>query len=139
MPTVDRLRWYCRSGKHEKPHIIREVAFHVTDLGTQLKKPIQVRYEPSRIHGNSRQNLYADFHNTCYSRNGRVHRSCVRARIVEQCKYTLSYTNVRFAEYRLSDSCMCAVLSPDEWLRGVIEVRPFSYQHTSSVQLEGQQ
>ncbi|KAK9895612.1 3-hydroxyanthranilic acid dioxygenase [Cystobasidium minutum MCA 4210] len=39
--SVDRLRWYCRSGNHDKPHVIREVSFHVTDLGTQLKKPIQ--------------------------------------------------------------------------------------------------
>jgi len=35
--ATDRLRWYCRSGAHSKPTIIREDAFHVTDLGTQLK------------------------------------------------------------------------------------------------------
>lgn len=34
---LDRLRWYCRSGKHETPIIIREEAFHCEDLGTQLK------------------------------------------------------------------------------------------------------
>ena len=39
--TSDRLRWYCKSGKHEKPTIIREDAFHCTDLGTQLKPVIQ--------------------------------------------------------------------------------------------------
>jgi 3-hydroxyanthranilate 3,4-dioxygenase len=33
----DRLRWYCRSGAHDEPTIIREEVFHVTDLGTQLK------------------------------------------------------------------------------------------------------
>ncbi|GJJ12620.1 hypothetical protein Clacol_006863 [Clathrus columnatus] len=35
--SIDRLRWYCRSGKHESPVIIREEAFHCQDLGTQLK------------------------------------------------------------------------------------------------------
>jgi len=35
--AVDRLRWYCRSPQHKKPTIIREDAFHCTDLGTQLK------------------------------------------------------------------------------------------------------
>jgi 3-hydroxyanthranilate 3,4-dioxygenase len=34
---VDRLRWYCRSERHSEPTIIREEAFHCTDLGTQLK------------------------------------------------------------------------------------------------------
>ena len=38
---VDRLRWYCKSGAHDKPTIIREDAFHCTDLGTQLKPVIQ--------------------------------------------------------------------------------------------------
>ena len=37
----DRLRWYCKSGKHAKPTIIREETLHVTDLGTQLKPIIQ--------------------------------------------------------------------------------------------------
>lgn len=37
----DRLRWYCRSGAHEAPTMIREDAFHVTDLGTQLKHLIR--------------------------------------------------------------------------------------------------
>ncbi|KAF8514980.1 3-hydroxyanthranilic acid dioxygenase [Gautieria morchelliformis] len=35
--SIDRLRWYCRSNTHSKPTIIREDAFHCTDLGTQLK------------------------------------------------------------------------------------------------------
>jgi len=39
--SIDRLRWYCRSGKHSEPHIIREDAFHCTDLGTQLKPLIR--------------------------------------------------------------------------------------------------
>ena len=38
---LDRLRWYCKSGKHEKPTFVREDAFHCTDLGTQLKPVIQ--------------------------------------------------------------------------------------------------
>ncbi|KAH9949688.1 3-hydroxyanthranilic acid dioxygenase [Amylocystis lapponica] len=39
--ATDRLRWYCKSGAHEKPTIIREESLHVTDLGTQLKPLIQ--------------------------------------------------------------------------------------------------
>ena len=39
-PT-DRLRWYCREPAHAAPTIIREDAFHVTDLGTQLKPLIE--------------------------------------------------------------------------------------------------
>jgi len=35
--ATDRLRWYCRAPQHTKPTIIREEAFHCTDLGTQLK------------------------------------------------------------------------------------------------------
>ncbi|KAF8590702.1 3-hydroxyanthranilic acid dioxygenase [Ramaria rubella] len=35
--SIDRLRWYCQSGQHTVPTIIREEAFHCTDLGTQLK------------------------------------------------------------------------------------------------------
>ncbi|KAF8855199.1 3-hydroxyanthranilic acid dioxygenase [Acephala macrosclerotiorum] len=35
--SLDRLRWYCTKGDHEKPTIIREEVFHCTDLGTQLK------------------------------------------------------------------------------------------------------
>ena len=38
---LDRLRWYCKSGAHSKPTIIREETLHVTDLGTQLKPIIQ--------------------------------------------------------------------------------------------------
>ncbi len=37
----DRLRWYCKSGAHEKPTIILEESFHVSDLGTQLKPLIR--------------------------------------------------------------------------------------------------
>jgi 3-hydroxyanthranilate 3,4-dioxygenase len=37
----DRLRWYCRAPGHETPTVIREDAFHVTDLGTQLKPLIE--------------------------------------------------------------------------------------------------
>ena len=44
----DRLRWYCQSGNHKEPTVIRELAFHCTDLGTQLKPIIQVQYVPSR-------------------------------------------------------------------------------------------
>ncbi|TDL19037.1 3-hydroxyanthranilic acid dioxygenase [Rickenella mellea] len=39
--ATDRLRWYCRSTAHSRPTIIREEAFHVTDLGTQLKPLIE--------------------------------------------------------------------------------------------------
>ncbi|KLO09533.1 3-hydroxyanthranilic acid dioxygenase [Schizopora paradoxa] len=39
--ATDRLRWYCKSGLHDKPSIILEVSFHVTDLGTQLKPLIR--------------------------------------------------------------------------------------------------
>ncbi|TCD62710.1 3-hydroxyanthranilic acid dioxygenase [Steccherinum ochraceum] len=39
--ATDRLRWYCKSSAHSKPTVIREDAFHVTDLGTQLKPLIQ--------------------------------------------------------------------------------------------------
>ncbi|EMD36237.1 hypothetical protein CERSUDRAFT_115199 [Gelatoporia subvermispora B] len=39
--ATDRLRWYCRSGAHSTPTIIREETLHVTDLGTQLKPLIQ--------------------------------------------------------------------------------------------------
>lgn len=35
--TIDRLRWYCPSTSHPEPTLIREVAFHCEDLGTQLK------------------------------------------------------------------------------------------------------
>lgn len=41
--SIDRLRWYCKNPSHitsDNPSggvIIREEAFHVTDLGTQLK------------------------------------------------------------------------------------------------------
>ncbi|KIJ41173.1 hypothetical protein M422DRAFT_30206 [Sphaerobolus stellatus SS14] len=35
--SIDRLRWYCKTGGHDKPTVIREEAFHCTDLGTQLK------------------------------------------------------------------------------------------------------
>jgi 3-hydroxyanthranilate 3,4-dioxygenase len=35
--SLDRLRWYCTKGGHEKPVVIREEVFHCTDLGTQLK------------------------------------------------------------------------------------------------------
>ena len=40
-PPTDRLRWYCREPAHAAPTIIREDAFHVTDLGTQLKPLIE--------------------------------------------------------------------------------------------------
>ncbi|KAJ2970973.1 hypothetical protein NUW54_g12610 [Trametes sanguinea] len=39
--SIDRLRWYCKSGAHDKPTIIREDSFHCVDLGTQLKPVIQ--------------------------------------------------------------------------------------------------
>lgn len=35
--SLDRLRWYCKKGGHERPTVIREEVFHCTDLGTQLK------------------------------------------------------------------------------------------------------
>ena len=39
--SVDRLRWYCSKGEHAEPTMIREDAFHCTDLGTQLKPLIE--------------------------------------------------------------------------------------------------
>ncbi|KIK63963.1 hypothetical protein GYMLUDRAFT_94890 [Collybiopsis luxurians FD-317 M1] len=39
--SLDRLRWYCPSPSHQKPTVIYEESFHVTDLGTQLKPVIQ--------------------------------------------------------------------------------------------------
>ncbi|KAJ6535989.1 3-hydroxyanthranilic acid dioxygenase [Mycena vulgaris] len=39
--SLDRLRWYCRAPAHTEPTVIYEEAFHVTDLGTQLKPVIQ--------------------------------------------------------------------------------------------------
>lgn len=42
--STDRLRWYCpNTERHSSPHVIREVGFHCTDLGTQLKPLINVR------------------------------------------------------------------------------------------------
>lgn len=42
-PSADRLRWYCpNAAAHPTPHVIREVAFHCEDLGTQLKPLINV-------------------------------------------------------------------------------------------------
>ena len=38
---IDRLRWYCENPEHVKPTIVREEAFHVSDLGTQLKPYIE--------------------------------------------------------------------------------------------------
>ncbi|GAA6016285.1 hypothetical protein JCM10207_000457 [Rhodosporidiobolus poonsookiae] len=35
--AVDRLRWYCQNPEHASPTVIREVSFHCSDLGTQLK------------------------------------------------------------------------------------------------------
>ncbi|CAG7848993.1 3-hydroxyanthranilate 3,4-dioxygenase 2 {ECO:0000255/HAMAP-Rule:MF_03019} {ECO:0000255/HAMAP-Rule:MF_03019}; AltName: Full=3-hydroxyanthranilate oxygenase 2 {ECO:0000255/HAMAP-Rule:MF_03019}; Short=3-HAO-2 {ECO:0000255/HAMAP-Rule:MF_03019}; AltName: Full=3-hydroxyanthranilic acid dioxygenase 2 {ECO:0000255/HAMAP-Rule:MF_03019}; Short=HAD-2 {ECO:0000255/HAMAP-Rule:MF_03019}; AltName: Full=Biosynthesis of nicotinic acid protein 1-2 {ECO:0000255/HAMAP-Rule:MF_03019} [Serendipita indica DSM 11827] len=35
--ALDRLQWYCRSAAHDKPTLIREEVFPVTDLGSQLK------------------------------------------------------------------------------------------------------
>ncbi|KAF9779854.1 3-hydroxyanthranilic acid dioxygenase [Thelephora terrestris] len=35
--SEDRLRWYCRNPVHAEPTIIREDAFHVENLGLQLK------------------------------------------------------------------------------------------------------
>ncbi|KAL5532196.1 BNA1 [Sanghuangporus sanghuang] len=39
--AIDQLRWYCKSGTHATPTIIREESLRVTDLGTQLKPIIQ--------------------------------------------------------------------------------------------------
>ncbi|KAF9508651.1 hypothetical protein BS47DRAFT_1350119 [Hydnum rufescens UP504] len=39
--SMDRLRWYCSDKSHKKPTIIREEAFHATDLGAVLKPLIQ--------------------------------------------------------------------------------------------------
>ncbi|KZV62050.1 3-hydroxyanthranilic acid dioxygenase [Peniophora sp. CONT] len=39
--STDHLRWYCREPVHDKPTIIHQDDFHVTDLGTQLKPLIQ--------------------------------------------------------------------------------------------------
>lgn len=38
---LDRLRWYCTKGPHEKPTMIREEVFYCADLGTQLKPLIE--------------------------------------------------------------------------------------------------
>lgn len=41
--SVDRLRWYCpNAAAHATPHVLREVAFHCVDLGSQLKPVIEV-------------------------------------------------------------------------------------------------
>lgn len=49
IPREDRLRWYCpNSTAHAQPHIMREIVFHCTDLGTQLKPHISVR-SPFRL------------------------------------------------------------------------------------------
>lgn len=37
----DRLRWYCQAPEHERPTVIRETSFHLTDMGTQLKPFIE--------------------------------------------------------------------------------------------------
>ncbi|KAI0339339.1 3-hydroxyanthranilic acid dioxygenase [Trametopsis cervina] len=42
--SLDRLRWYCKTPAHAVPTIIREEAFHATDLGTQLA-PIIRRWQ----------------------------------------------------------------------------------------------
>ncbi|KAF8483309.1 3-hydroxyanthranilic acid dioxygenase [Russula ochroleuca] len=39
--SIDRLRWYCRAPGHEKPTVIREASFHLTDLDTELKPVIE--------------------------------------------------------------------------------------------------
>jgi len=38
---IDSVRWYCHSGKHPKPTLIREERLHISDMGTQLKPVIQ--------------------------------------------------------------------------------------------------
>ncbi|TNY20987.1 3-hydroxyanthranilic acid dioxygenase [Rhodotorula diobovata] len=44
--AVDRLRWYCQSPAHKSPTVIREVSFHCSDLGTQLKPLINWMSKP---------------------------------------------------------------------------------------------
>ncbi|KAJ3709754.1 3-hydroxyanthranilic acid dioxygenase [Lentinula raphanica] len=39
--SIDQLRWYCPSSTHEKPTLIHQESFHVTDLGSQLKPVIE--------------------------------------------------------------------------------------------------
>ena len=41
LSNKDRLRWYCRAPVHERPTVIREASFHLTDIGTQLKPFIE--------------------------------------------------------------------------------------------------
>ncbi|KAK2467924.1 hypothetical protein APHAL10511_000219 [Amanita phalloides] len=43
--SLDRLRWYCKSGAHADPTIVHEATFHVTDLGTQLKPAACQHYD----------------------------------------------------------------------------------------------
>lgn len=40
-PNEDRLRWYCQAPEHDRPTVIRETSFHLTDMGTQLKPFIE--------------------------------------------------------------------------------------------------
>ncbi|KAH9449269.1 hypothetical protein Pst134EB_020093 [Puccinia striiformis f. sp. tritici] len=44
--SIDRLRWFCPNieAHNEGPYLIREVSFHCTDLGTQLKPFITVSF-----------------------------------------------------------------------------------------------
>ncbi|KAN0131932.1 3-hydroxyanthranilic acid dioxygenase [Lactarius tabidus] len=39
--AIDRLRWYCQAPEHDRPTVIREISFHLTDIGTQVKPLIE--------------------------------------------------------------------------------------------------
>jgi 3-hydroxyanthranilate 3,4-dioxygenase len=55
---TDRLRWFCPNTEaHSEPHLVREVAFHCTDLGTQLKPFITVSPSPTLVWKTQLSNL----------------------------------------------------------------------------------
>ena len=59
-PASDRLRWYCKNSSNTSPTIIREEAFHVTDLGSQLKPFIQRWMEDEEVRRCAQCGVVAD-------------------------------------------------------------------------------